>query len=256
MCGQPGKYKCPECGRRTCSLACSNAHKQKFDCAGTKVRTKFVSMKDFSLNTVNSDVSLITNIARETNAAHKEIMKLSKFDTRKRFAYLLTRCREQAISLRVLPKCMSRHLNNASYFDKAQSTIYWQSEWHFVGRKQQIITVTIEKMSEKSRLSECLSSALERLSVEAEFLYEISQLGISLDSITCAILWLREKARADEDKIMHVFMQISPNLTLGEALKRHYTQSHPIIEYPEFYIAPKEVLSELIVVGGGETTAI
>lgn len=248
VCRQPGKYKCPECKRPTCSLGCSQAHKEQFQCSGSKVRTRFVPTKDFSLSHLNSDVCLITDIARQTNSAHKQITKLAKFDTRKRFAYLLTRCREQNIAVRMLPKCMSRHLHNASYFDKALETIFWQSEWHFVGRKQKIVTVTIERTSERSTLSECLSAALEHLSSNAEFLYELSQLSISLDSITCAVLWLREKARADEDRVMHVFAQVSPALTLAEALRKYYTQSHPIIEYPEFYIAPKEVLPELIII--------
>jgi hypothetical protein len=33
---KPAKYTCAACGRRTCSLACVNAHKSKYECAGTR----------------------------------------------------------------------------------------------------------------------------------------------------------------------------------------------------------------------------
>lgn len=205
-------------------------------------------MPDFSLSTLKNDVSLITDIARLTNQAHKQITKLSKFDTRKRFSYLLTRCREQQIPLRVLPKCMSRHVHNGSYYDKELNTVFWQMEWHFLTRKQRTISVTLEKVSEKLPVTAVLTQALEQLAAGAEFLYELQQMGVGLESITCGVLWLREKARADEDKIMHVFVQVDPRMTVEEVLKTMYTQRHPIIEYPELYLAPQEMMSDLIIV--------
>jgi len=248
VCGHPGKYKCPACLRPACSLACSRKHKQQFSCAGTKDRTNYVPIHDFAVSTLKSDVALITDIARLTNQAHKQITKLGKFDTRKRFAYLMNRCREQRIALRVLPKCMSRHNNNGSYFDKELETIFWQTEWHFLTRKQCSLSVTLDRVSEKLPITTVLAQALEKLAAGAEFLYELQQMGIALESITCAILWLREKARADEDKIMQVFVQVNPSFTLGQALQSLYTPAHPIIEYPELYLAPQQMLEDLIIV--------
>ena len=253
VCGQPSKYKCPACLRPACSLPCTRKHKQQFSCSGSKVRTNFVPIHDFAVSTLKSDVSLITDIARLTNQAHKQITKLGKFDTRKRFTYLMNRCREQRIALRVLPKCMSRHASNGSYFDKEQETIFWQMEWHFLTRKQHSLSVTLERVSEKLPITTVLTQALEKLAAGAEFLYELQQMGIELGSITCAILWLREKARADEDKIMHVFVQVNPNFTLGEALQTLFTSSHLIIEYPELYLAPQQMLQDLIIVNNSSS---
>ena len=41
------KYKCPRCLVRTCSLACSKAHKLRTQCTGKRDVTKYVPKDEF-----------------------------------------------------------------------------------------------------------------------------------------------------------------------------------------------------------------
>lgn len=51
LCEQCGaaasKYRCPGCSRRSCSLACVNAHKAQHGCSGKRDRTAYVPLKEF-----------------------------------------------------------------------------------------------------------------------------------------------------------------------------------------------------------------
>lgn len=47
---EEAKYKCPRCERRTCSLACVTAHKQRDSCSGKRDRTAFLSVSEFDDN--------------------------------------------------------------------------------------------------------------------------------------------------------------------------------------------------------------
>lgn len=44
ICGQPPKYTCPRCEKRTCSLACTKTHKAQDECSGTRDPTSYVPL--------------------------------------------------------------------------------------------------------------------------------------------------------------------------------------------------------------------
>ncbi|KAG9393534.1 HIT zinc finger [Carpediemonas membranifera] len=49
------RYKCPRCGKKTCSLACVNEHKKESGCDGQRDVAKFVSKGDFTLRQLQDD---------------------------------------------------------------------------------------------------------------------------------------------------------------------------------------------------------
>src|SRR5690349_9919803 len=49
------KYKCPRCGRVSCSLECCTKHKVQFECNGKRDRTAYVSMQEYKEKNLCND---------------------------------------------------------------------------------------------------------------------------------------------------------------------------------------------------------
>jgi len=45
MCGGDSRYRCPGCGRRTCSLPCVKKHKHHFECDGKRKATEYAATR-------------------------------------------------------------------------------------------------------------------------------------------------------------------------------------------------------------------
>eukprot|EP00842_Homolaphlyctis_polyrhiza_P002851 jgi/Hompol1/3567/HPOL_001620-RA len=48
--GHSTQYKCPKCGRQTCSLQCVRKHKQESGCSGVRDATAFVPLAQYSMS--------------------------------------------------------------------------------------------------------------------------------------------------------------------------------------------------------------
>ncbi|KAJ2307617.1 Box C/D snoRNA accumulation [Coemansia sp. RSA 2706] len=59
------KYKCPGCLARTCSLACSKAHKDATGCSGKRNKTEFVKRAEYDANTMMSDYGFLQDLSRD-----------------------------------------------------------------------------------------------------------------------------------------------------------------------------------------------
>lgn len=57
------KYRCPRCDVKTCSLACSRAHKTRLDCSGKRNKTEFVKLDDFDTAVLHSDFNFLEEIS-------------------------------------------------------------------------------------------------------------------------------------------------------------------------------------------------
>lgn len=68
---RPYKYRCPACDTRTCSLACSKAHKQHTGCTGKRSRTEMVTLSDFTERQLLSDYKFLEEAARLNDVAQR-----------------------------------------------------------------------------------------------------------------------------------------------------------------------------------------
>jgi hypothetical protein len=59
------------CSRRTCSLACCKAHKERFECAGKRQREIFVSAEDYKEETMMSDYRLLEEMTCVKDSAER-----------------------------------------------------------------------------------------------------------------------------------------------------------------------------------------
>lgn len=65
------KYRCPACDTRTCSLACTKAHKQATGCTGKRSRTDMVTLSDFTERQLLSDYKFLEEAARLNDVAQR-----------------------------------------------------------------------------------------------------------------------------------------------------------------------------------------
>ncbi len=65
------RYRCPACDMRTCSLACTKAHKQEQACTGKRSRTEMVTLSDFTERQLLSDYKFLEEAARLHDVAQR-----------------------------------------------------------------------------------------------------------------------------------------------------------------------------------------
>ncbi|KAI8610569.1 hypothetical protein BC830DRAFT_1069722 [Chytriomyces sp. MP71] len=134
-CGSASKYTCPGCDMRSCSVGCVRTHKLATGCGGVRDKTKYVSMRAFGDATLVSDFAFLEDAARIADNAARDLTtsglggpgengdkeksrfhpvagpKLSARET-----HLLRNCKSRRIAIRFMPKGMSRHDTNRSFF--------------------------------------------------------------------------------------------------------------------------------------------
>ena len=66
ICQSPKKYKCPECERLSCSVACVKEHKSLFGCTGSSLKKHiaFVSKDSFNEKNFRRDIHFIEQLNR------------------------------------------------------------------------------------------------------------------------------------------------------------------------------------------------
>ena len=72
---EPPKYTCPRCSTKSCSLACSKAHKAQTGCTGERDRTAFVPMNEYDYGTLVNDYSFLEDVGRKVEGWGREIVK-------------------------------------------------------------------------------------------------------------------------------------------------------------------------------------
>lgn len=66
-----GKYTCPRCEVKTCSLKCNKIHKLELECNGERDRTKFIPLNKFTNLDLTSDYRLLEEISRSLETSKK-----------------------------------------------------------------------------------------------------------------------------------------------------------------------------------------
>ena len=78
----PAIYTCPRCSARTCSLPCSNAHKQQGEgCSGVRNKAAYVPMNQYGYMALMNDYVFLEEVGRQVGEWGKEIVK-GGFDAR------------------------------------------------------------------------------------------------------------------------------------------------------------------------------
>ncbi|CAD7961526.1 unnamed protein product [Amoebophrya sp. A25] len=157
---RPTKYSCPGCKRRTCSLACSVAHKNYFHCSGKRVRfdASASTVPQMNDTTILNDYKFLDSINEELDrdARNKEALdavlslqqptmskraknkKKKKERTNKmlRDQGLVLEARKRRTRLLLADIGLECARQNTSYCDRDTNKIHWRLEWSFFGPKE------------------------------------------------------------------------------------------------------------------------
>ena len=75
FCDNRGIYRCPCCLRLTCSLKCCQEHKNKYNCTGKRDRTSFVSLKDYSDNSLRRDYHFLEDVVQSKQSSRRGLLR-------------------------------------------------------------------------------------------------------------------------------------------------------------------------------------
>lgn len=67
----PSLYQCPACGRKTCSLECCKAHKQRTGCNGKRNRTSYMPLAHMSDATMASDYHFLEDVLNNVDSGKR-----------------------------------------------------------------------------------------------------------------------------------------------------------------------------------------
>lgn len=232
ICKNPGKYKCPECSFRTCSLPCVKNHKFVYGCSGQSKPLKFIPVSNFTENNLRKDMNFLLDIARQSDQSFKLVTKLSRTDNRKRFIFLINECRSAKIQLKIMPKSMSRHMNNTSLFDKFEKVIIWKIEWKVMSKDNSQICYEVDGNRDDWTINELLRKAEEGLREVPKFVLEFP----SNQTVEFNVYYVIGKVLDDNEEGKPVFEKVDQGLRLREALIS-LSEKEAIVEYPVFYLS-------------------
>ena len=230
ICKKDSKYKCPECGFRTCSADCVKSHKIVYGCSGVSKPLKFIPLKEFSDGKMRKDMNYLMNIVRVSDQSYKLVTKLSRADNRKRFNFLANECRSRRISLKLMPKAMARHIHNTSLYDKFEKTLIWRIEWKLLTGSDAILC-EISENSENLSLGQLLQTALTDFRKIPAFVLSYS----AEESISSRVFWLISKTK-EQAGVQELYKELDTSKTLREILPE-LSELTPIVEYPTLYIS-------------------
>ncbi|KAG2164557.1 hypothetical protein VTO58DRAFT_103081 [Aureobasidium pullulans] len=143
----PPKYTCPRDKVRTCSLACSQAHKRRAACTGVRDPSAYVSKSALATaGGIDRDYNFLSGLERNIDRADKETtergVSLSghgKPVFQKRWhdnGALGKYLRENGIMVHKAPIGMARQKANQTRFIQKSKRIVWSVEWVVDGEKR------------------------------------------------------------------------------------------------------------------------
>jgi hypothetical protein len=144
---EPPKYTCPRDRVRTCSLACSQAHKRRAACTGLRDPSAYMSKSALSTaGGIDRDYNFLSSVERNMDRADKETsergVSLSgqgKAGFHKRWhdnGALARYLREHGIEVHKAPIGMARQKANQTRFIQKSRRIVWSVEWVVDGEKR------------------------------------------------------------------------------------------------------------------------
>ncbi|KAK9809887.1 hypothetical protein WJX72_001076 [[Myrmecia] bisecta] len=153
----PARYRCPGCNVRSCSLACSKAHKQESGCTGKRARTAYVPLQAFTDRELISDFRLLEETVRVQDNAARNRAPVANREMPIWLASMVQQARWRKVQLQLLPPGMQKRINNTSKYDRRGRKFLWRVDWQFVAAG---VTIADQRVDEATVLSELLAPHL------------------------------------------------------------------------------------------------
>ena len=131
ICHEVGRYQCPACSIRTCSMACSKQHKAQTGCTGVPPVSHSVGKKLSQLahSDIVSDLDFLTTLGTVVQKARKQSFQSSKTHHNETTRLLLRAAGKRHIELKTMPPQMAKRRRNTSYYHCGSDVIFWRVEF-------------------------------------------------------------------------------------------------------------------------------
>ncbi|KAL6761032.1 hypothetical protein V8C86DRAFT_993519 [Haematococcus lacustris] len=159
VCGEAAaKYCCPGCRQRTCSLACSRAHKAASGCSGQRDRLGFVPLAQFNDRHLMSDYRLLEEVARVDDVARRRLPPGARALLPPALQSLVYQAGRRRVNLLLMPPGMHKRRSNSTRYDGAARKLSWRVEWVF---KSAGVRLADESVAEDAVLQAVLQRHLD-----------------------------------------------------------------------------------------------
>ncbi|XP_003386220.1 PREDICTED: box C/D snoRNA protein 1-like [Amphimedon queenslandica] len=250
-----GRYCCPGCNKRSCSLGCVNKHKEATGCSGKRNITEFVPLSQYNDSNFFSDYFYLENVIRFSDSVSRDKVKRVNHQHWKRgkqMSRLKTIAKSHGVNLFLAPIGLASHKTNTSYvsFDpktRAQ-TIHWKIQWHFVDSG---LDYSDKSVSEKTLLQDLLDKYLHPTSSNPLVRHRLRKYVSSVTNIKVFMKVERRKGK-------NVYYLLDKSLSLGSNLNGKLIIEHPVFwvtcsterekEYPTLETQNREGADEQVVV--------
>eukprot|EP01059_Diplonema_ambulator_P012750 TRINITY_DN23207_c0_g1_i1.p1 TRINITY_DN23207_c0_g1~~TRINITY_DN23207_c0_g1_i1.p1 ORF type:complete len:335 (+),score=61.05 TRINITY_DN23207_c0_g1_i1:55-1059(+) len=131
ICGGDGKYRCPGCGRETCSVGCVKEHKEKWACDG-KRKPRMVCAEEYDETTLYEDYFFLEKFVDVVKGFKKNLPGHQPFslDTLPTpLHYLREASKIRGLHLTIQSKGLTRNADNISRFISKTDTILWRMDF-------------------------------------------------------------------------------------------------------------------------------
>ena len=252
------KYKCPGCFKRTCSLECSKQHKITFNCSGKAYDPlQYVSHRDIqeaddekheSNHLIQRDFNFLTGMKRKLKLDQHDAYVRNKKVLRSGFnnnfqrdaAPNNNRCvMNRGVYCFLLPKKMSRSVNNRSRMDRQEDVYTWTVEWVICPKDKESVKHITHGFKETDNLAQGMT--------EPTFELCRSSLGITEDATD-----ITDRATLLHQHNVHFYIkwfphglnqyresreliEVNAEKCMGEILK-----NRTVLEFPTVYVASSE----------------
>ncbi|KAK2886121.1 hypothetical protein Q8A67_016958 [Cirrhinus molitorella] len=229
---EEAKYRCPNCMKHTCSLACVKQHKTASGCFGVRDKTAFVSLSEFDEINLLNDYRFLEDTARLSQQSNRDVVLVRSRQHPKEGMWMIRKARAVKVTLKFLPKVFSKHRENRTIFRRAEGRFYWHLKIHF----PQSDAVYSERYPDNRELDQILndyihpseSDPVKRQKLKAYVHSPQEDIRVFLKS---------EQTQPNSLR----YLELDLKKTLQENLM-HKT----IVEYPEIFVVLKEHSQEYL----------
>lgn len=215
------RYRCPACDMRTCSLACTKAHKQAKACTGKRSRTEMVTLSDFTERQLLSDYKFLEEAARLHDVAQRSEAPRPARQLPLGLQNFVDEAQRRGIKYELLPPGMQRRKQNSSRFDRRSRTIFWHVHWCFPSVKESVHDLRVSEQTPlKQILQQHISLALGN-SVKRHALRLYSEAGLE----KLQILMMKEHCPANKPQ----FHQLDIDKFLRQQLSGKVVIEFPVL---------------------------
>ncbi|XP_026054864.1 putative box C/D snoRNA protein SPCC613.07 [Carassius auratus] len=226
------KYRCPNCMKHTCSLACVKQHKTLWGCCGVRDKTAFVPLAEFDEIHLLNDYRFLEDTARLSQQSNRDNVLLRSHRYPKEGMWLIRKARQVKVTLKLLPKVFSKHRENSTIFRKAERRIYWHLKIHF----PQSDAVYSERCPDNQQLDQILNNYIH---------------PSESDPVKRQKLKIYVHSPPEDIRVFLKSEETQPNslrfleLDLKKSLQENLMQK-TIVEYPEVFVVLKEHSQEYL----------